>query len=113
MNQHVSPDTAIRLRAAGFPQPAPEYGQRWYFLEDADNCSVITVFEGTYFPEGLLNKYVFASTAIDIFAALKNPQNYKLTFDGATWHIQHFAGFSAYHENPAEAVALMFLPVEK
>ena len=112
MNQHVSPDTAVKLRSAGFPQPAPEYGQRWYFWEDENTCSAVTVFEGAYFPDGLLSQYVFAPTAIDIFAALKNPQNYKMWFDDVLWQIQHFAGFSAYHENPAEAVALMFLPVE-
>lgn len=113
MNQHVSPDTAIRLRAAGFPQPAPEYGQRWYYIEDADNCSVLTVFEGTYFPEGILNQYVFAPTAIDILYELPD---FAMYFNGLGYGANGFHVFDTlrrkadqyptHHGNPAEAAAL-------
>lgn len=41
MNDHCTPATAARLKAAGFPQPAPEFGQAWYI----DNGALFLVVE--------------------------------------------------------------------
>ena len=119
MNQHVSPDSAIKLRAAGFPQPAPEYGQRWYYVDDDVDVTIevntMPIQRGEYFPQ-ITNNHVFAPTAIDILRELGSSFSMFFREEDKVFEPERESVFIVtcdslfvkpnIHENPAEAAAL-------
>lgn len=105
----VSYETAVRLKEAGFPQPEPRFFQAWYNPAGDSVYKIPFIIEPAF--RRLIDEYsIFAPTADDILRNLPHPEDYKASFDGVLWHIQHYTGYSTYHENFAEAAALMFLP---
>lgn len=114
----VCRDTAQKMKDAGFPQPAPEFGQFWYD-GDALNCIGFGDFT-IHFPEMNMDGYVFAPTTTDI---LREIEGRSLTFFTDKndeeipfwWQIEYFdcinpeSEMISTHQNPAEAAALAWL----
>ena len=113
MNNHVSRDTAILLRDAGFPQPEFEAGQHWY-SEDL----VVILSHGGANPEyRAYNDPISWRTDLDVFAAtatdiLKDLPGARLEFgidyhtkSGESWSCEKFS----HETNPAEAASLAWL----
>lgn len=77
MKNTVSFETASRLKAAGFPQPEPEFGQVYF---DVDGDRLICLEENFFFEKGLdapswisdnrASRLVFAPTPSDIFLSI-------------------------------------------
>jgi len=91
---HASPPTALALRQAGFPQPAPAFGQIWYYLDDrmlilsekdgfvlytngrfeGDNNNTLSIrgISSVHFDTpDVLHKPFYAATEIDILSHLR------------------------------------------
>lgn len=69
-NNTVSPETAMRLKAAGFPQP--EYatlGQFWLDIWDTENPEILVVNDEDFF-NPVDTKSVFMPTIPDLLVAL-------------------------------------------
>lgn len=116
---HVTYETAVRLKEAGFPQPAPEAGQFWYcpygglyFLQDIEQGFCRTRKVGTN--HGWMTNlsfWVFAPTATDILKALGFP--FYLIYDetAAQWFLNNPDSEVEIWKagSPAEAAAQAFL----
>ena len=116
---HVTPETADRLKAAGFPQPSPEVGQVWYDPKNKP-CFVFTSHDntwsyaidssgGTFGVNGNDHGLNFAPTATDIIRELSH-ENIKISFyenDGFNVELNYDSFYGAdktfEHKNPAEA----------
>jgi len=131
MNNYTTPQTSARLKAAGFPQPAPEVGQVW--LEIGTNLLYIILhisdngeFECSYFGfpgsrfvnEQFDTRDTFAPTATDILRELGGEFNISYVCD--TYLIIKDGIFAikppetiASHTNPAEAAALAWLSLNE
>ena len=105
---HVTPETARRLKDAGFQQPEkPGIGQAWIF-DIADHVLTVgSVIEIQGIPIIMGNAEVFCPTATDImqhlpgwYLAFSKNQFVCLSFDE-----EGSAPDSFVHENPAEACA--------
>lgn len=125
----VSFETAKKLKAAGFPQPEPEFGQVWYSdifktkwlvgLERLPNGLVVgkTVkikIEEVGIWEQESGAYgVFAPTAIDIYPKLNF--DFRLAPMPKGWQVNRASNgeLISRHENPAEAAAEAWLEVKK
>lgn len=133
-------ETAIKLKEAGFPQPAVKPGQFWWFVRFPDGsakkevlCVVTEVYSGGVKQPGF--KFVpidggefegriecYAPTATDILPKFKGPDetvDFILYWsDGlfsaamAYW-LNDWTGIIAEHANAAEALALAWLDLEK
>ena len=123
MTDYVTPQTATRLKQAGFKQPVPAPGQVWIgqkYGTDIAQYGVIIgdkiVFESGEFNNlGVVERgrYLYAPTAPDILRELGG--NYTLSFLGKVSTCTNTSlpapGLLKmeniyYHENPAEACAL-------
>jgi len=123
---HVTFETAVRLKEAGFPQPEPEERQFWYSQQGITHvCRYIwrstrglmetpPRFAGIGTHDPLLGtmkwqeKY-FAPTATDILPHL---ENILFFWGGQKWVCEQdlpFDDSSFEHENPAEAAAQLYL----
>lgn len=123
MKDIVTFETAVRLKEAGFPQPAPEAGQFWY----GKNREVGYIFyherlallsgDIVYFdaPE----KCVFAPTATDILREMPGcilavENLYKETaIVGVYYEVLKTGRLLSDHGNPAEAVAEAWLKLNE
>ncbi len=83
MKNTISFETAVRLKKAGFPQPAPEVGQFWHNKAGqsfvvlgkdevvAVSCAYLEKFSLPFSVDAAtFDKYVFAPTATDILEQL-------------------------------------------
>ena len=131
MKNTVSPPTAQRLKAAGFPQPEPESGQVWYEGQKAYVLGKIkqrqlhgVYLDGECFEACDINAMhddIFAPTATDILRELGN--DYVLWFDHSPKMVVFFcaktgnsireAGAPFPNANPAEAAALAWLEIHE
>jgi len=66
--QHVTLDTAQRLRAAGFPQPEPKFGQIWYAPAITDSPMIYMGRGSLHYGEAGNHAYIPFSWS-DIFFA--------------------------------------------
>lgn len=113
---HATPETAKRLKKAGFPQPKPDEGQVWY--NSAGTVYVVTYSYGktcdyvvrgsnnVWIERGLNDGEVFAPTATDILAhlpgwSLEYTENGWVCFESILGGHRDFTPNS----NPAEAAA--------
>ena len=139
MQNHVTFETSVRLKEAGFPQPEPEAGQIWYDPKDEKAFFVIEVNEelrdvywatvGEYGDEGKFNAnqmglFVLAPTAADILRELKRlvgehievqMETYEKEFVVRMFEDLPFGNFDTVletNEDPAEAAAQAFLNLE-
>lgn len=91
----ISFETADSLRDAGFPQPAPKFGQFWY---TKDGRMGLLTDEAAWMDNGK----VFAPSATDI---LEHLPGWHLSFNSEGWKCWRgrvsFRGF----KSPAEAAA--------
>lgn len=126
MNNHVTPDTARALKAAGFPQPKTSAGQFWYddegdlYIILARNHHVHIDFfwpPKPFDPNEDAPDQTFAPTATDILKAINAP-GYNLFYNPLSG--EYFCNGAAHgrfdffnHTNPAEAAAMMWLAVNK
>lgn len=105
-------ETACALKAARFPQPAPEFGQFWYDGE-ALNCIGFGDFT-IHFLEMSMYGYIYAPSAADI---LRQFEDATLFYDyridkfkcSAASNREKVSWFEAEHEESAEALASAWL----
>jgi hypothetical protein len=131
MKNTVSPPTAKRLKAAGFPQPEPEAGQVWY---EGQKAYVIGAFDDgefnrVYFNGSCFNSEnqevmvndIFAPTATDILPSecfICREISYK-TKTGERWVVYDRDTFELLckgfpeTDNPAEAAAAAWLEIHE
>jgi hypothetical protein len=127
--QYVSPETGVRLREAGFPQPEPERGQRWHiYLERTKQKTTVLLFwvggdhacfvcEDTdmwyrWYDINKVKDGVFLPNALEI---LEHLYDHSLSFGdsrrGLEWSIYDQIMIKGKHtrhqhkDNPAEAAA--------
>ena len=124
----VTRQTAIRLKNAGFPQPAPAMGQIWYdafgvarFVRGRGvaftlfNCNtgvVNLLLEGSTFWE----EAVFAPTVADILPLL--PTTYRIGAGGGDFVVWEMVDedtdyASVFNNNADEAAALAWLDINE
>lgn len=118
MRNHVTYETAVRLKEAGFPQPVPEEGQLWYNPKTERLCIILFnrakwSFRVSYFGSAsnkggyLKDNFMFAPTAADILRELWFP------FDGTTsqWFLNNPDSELEIwkSDDPSEAAAQAFL----
>lgn len=127
MKNTVSPPTAQRLKAAGFPQPEPEAGQVWYEGQKAYVLGKIeqrqlhgVYLDGECFEACDINAMrddIFAPTATDILAQLGD--NYNLTICSQFFRVEQMKADEYFvinywqSDNPAEAAALAWLEIHE
>ena len=138
MNNVVSFETAKRLEAAGFPQPAPQVGQMWYPRHLGALCLIIHANEtgpswlvvgnvesgsiSRFTPEALVSALVYAPSVTDILNHLRG--NYRLSCSNSGWWCDRveelpdladgFKVVECYNdENPAEACAAAWLSIHE
>jgi len=124
---HVSPETAARLKAAGFPQPVKEIGQTWYspkgelwivsgkpwrdVFETIAKC--VTSWEWEW-PDNM-EGFAYAPTATDILRELG--EAYSLEFSANEYAIYYFdsdgRNYENSHTNPHELCALEWLKIHE
>lgn len=139
MKNHVSAETALKLKNAGFPQPTPEAGNAWYdingkgrplFVHEVTNSRLSFVSIGNpgaaITPPENFNNVAFAPTATDILRELGSDYCIKADNSGfecilgsrisrnpQVWahsSNQSVSFLLRYrHENPAEACAQAWL----
>lgn len=117
--QHVTIETARRLKDAGFPQPVPQRGQVWYnnsgreyVITLSDNlgmCDYVTPSGHLWLGRGLNDGEVYAPTATDI---LQHLPGWCLYFEDWIWICSlkedEFILAEYRNSNPAEAAAEAF-----
>lgn len=142
MNNVVTYETAVKLKAAGFPQPEPQAGQFWYkkhpstaitldFVQSVEynqegEKQFYTLWVGTDDTGGNFytiknHKLIFAPTATDILEQLPGyeigffPTAKDLYFLPGAWSMRGLEDEcpSAEHDNPAEAAALAWLKLNE
>lgn len=119
MNDRCTAATAARLKAAGFPQPAPAPGQVWYGIDD--DAPLIVTHGGQYKPgfvreNGLREVWtppaeawragIFAPGVADLLRAL--PHGLPLQYQNTRFRI---AGHK--NDNPAEVLAAAWLELNE
>ena len=127
MNNVTTFETSQRLKAAGFPQPVPEFGQVWYVPESEEQYICIkpaNLLDRTFAfmkPNGCGNLFfakeiVFAPTATDILRELGFEYSicyatyeFMITKEVKTSNIV----FTRNPDNPAEAAALAYLSLHE
>lgn len=128
--QTVSPETAAKLAAAGFPQPAPAPGQWWnvgsefVFVSESRTkyFTVVRYFPGSrplvdeYFDLQDFHGLVFLPTVVDILRELGAMYDLSCVKGGLCAVIlrymsNHNPVGSKMHRNPNEAAALAWLDI--
>lgn len=124
MTNHVTPQTATRLREQGFPQPVPAPGQVWYTANDTpfviahdyDGSNFLLVWLDDESGLGEVTKSAllsctYAPTAPDILRELG--EEWVLSTADRQWHCDNtykqrlFAKSLVFsNNNPAEACAM-------
>lgn len=120
----VSFETATRMKAAGFPQPQPEFGQSWFVMWSVWQIGVVGFIANRAWQDGLIrvaieseaekiygNKqfenFVYAPDVADILAEMPDtPFRYSKKYKA-------FVCGAYEHENPAEASALAWLNINE
>ena len=134
MNNVTTFETSQRLKAAGFPQPVPEFGQVWYahdaafFNYDFQQAVVTGTYKSTVhhtFINGAVRnceaeiflEFFFAPTATDIWRELGVDYNTKFMhgyFFVGTFDIYiGVNNYDAKHKNHAEALAKKWLSLNE
>lgn len=100
MNHHVSPETALKLKEAGYPQPETTNG---LFLDGFGHA--------TKDPYCDTDSLAYMPTATEI---MEQPEMnaHRLYFDDKKWVVVNYAFKKNEHENPAEAAAEMYLKIK-
>ena len=133
----VTFETAKRLKAAGFPQPEPAFGQFWYNrsgtpcimshrIDPESSLIVKSLHGGAWYHMYEMKRnggFVFAPSATDILRELKNNSGplfwWSLSPDEAiAWRCVGLGAidtiaFDSRHENPAEACADAWLQLQE
>ena len=136
MSEVVSFETAKRLEAAGFPQPAPQVGQMWYTRHLGALCLVIHANEtesgwlvvgsvesgkiSSFTSDLLALCLVYAPSATDILNYMRG--NYRLSCSNYGWWCYRveelpdgtdgFRVAECYNDkNPADAAAAAWLSI--
>lgn len=123
----VTFETAKRLKAAGFPQPVPEFGQVWYDLQMSPLtiCNlrpigfILPISKTTWFSmscdEDLVKHLAFAPTATDILNHSGERLAIFTPMEGGGFICGKMSGDTTTfeHTNPAEAAALAYLAIHE
>lgn len=124
MKNHVSAETALKLKEAGFPQPTPEFLQVWYsdespymerivMFNNALESRVVFLGADSIEYRYIDQLYAFAPTATDILRELGS--DYFFSAIGPNlFEVDKIDPYTVgnepcRHENPAEAAAKMWL----
>ena len=102
----VSIETAVRLNAAGFPQPEFAFGQLWETIDSRLNAFVGT--PGFVLVKTYAKKIVFRPTAIDILREL--PHFPIIEYDGGAFTVTS-GRIHKIDDNSAEAAAMVWLEI--
>jgi len=122
MNNVTTPQTSAALKAAGFPQPVPEFGQVWHDPQSeremicVKSASLIDRTFAFIHHSGTGNIFfakdvIFAPAATDILRELD--ADVSMSCDAGTWLCCIFCGPDFAHDNPAEAAALAWMEANK
>lgn len=112
MENYVTPETAKKMKEAGFPQPDFKFGQLWYETERQD-FAIVGTGKFELFKQHREGELIFAPTATDILRELGD--DYALHTEKGSFKCictDIFRGgvtdgdFDGSHENPAEACYL-------
>lgn len=133
MRNHVTFETSVRLKEAGFPQPVPEEGQLWYNPKTERLCIILFnrakwSFRVSYFGSAsnkggyLKDNFMFAPTAADILRELGMSYWQRFHEEDGVFHVfsdkywedsfgDTVGAFveTSRHQNPAEAAAQAFI----
>lgn len=124
MNNVCTPATAARLKAAGFPQPAPAPGQVWYAHTGRAYCLTNARFAGEWYAACIGNggnnvfnpgnQLTFAPGVADLLRELGNKPVVLWWHDKKKAFVveeidSEFCRQLALNENPAEAMAAAWL----
>ncbi len=125
MTNHVTPETAKKLKEAGFLQPAPEPGQVWYDATGAAHVVGLRMDGRLHFialstghirwiSEGKEAGFIYAPTASDILRELGELsallyENNRFIVGGLNIHGEFIGGIPQLTDNPAEACAEAWL----
>ena len=122
MKNVVTPETARKLKEAGFKKSRAEKGETWYafenrpyfIFEQTDQFVMGIYLDGDFQTAALpakfvVEKYVFAPTATDILPELGDHWTIDFWALSDEWVCRHDNGARYYNENPAEAAALAWL----
>lgn len=110
---HVTPQTALKLKAAGFPQPKISINQCWYsgtrFFQITGTESPLFIYErSNELPEWLS----FAPTAEDILEHLPTSCSVRKGIGFEVKHQYHQQEFALYKANTlVEALAKAYLNI--
>lgn len=129
MTNVTTPETSARLKAAGFPQPVPEFGQAWYddlnrpvsvrvVLPEYVAFSVSNSLENMSADNEFVNNYCcFAPTATDIISQIGIWFNSLTYYGQSQWRVHLNEGLLILkhftHTNPAEAAALAWMSIHE
>ena len=122
----VTFETAVKLKAAGFPQPEPQRGQAWYFVtwrQYQDGREQELAWDAHWLRNNMhegKGGVVFAPTATDILFHLNGHtldyfhQRWRVKSPGYSYssfgRTEYVAGdIISEHENSTEAAALAYL----
>ena len=121
MKNVVTPETARKLKEAGFKQPEPAPGQMWYNVNDIPIFVVGETKSKVYYvifgvnlvyiepKRDFVLNLVFAPTATDILRELGNQYVLRTWSIGEKFAVKHDNGEKCWNDNPAEAAALAWL----
>lgn len=124
---HINKNIAFELKAAGFPQPEPAFGQMWWHPDGGLHVVMTTKGLHTftrYFKNGwpetgafnkqALSEMAFAPTAVDILAEMQYGAHVKQNPD-ILWYVWFMDGFDRsymFDENPHAAAAKAYLALK-
>ena len=121
MHHLTTPDTARRLKEAGFPQPEPELYQVWYgLIGDTEKINILIeysrkryrdLFGNSFRSQSFLTCGTYAPTATEITESIASAA-VELSFNPLlkVWFCALIDNeVSFHHQNPAEAAAQMWL----
>ncbi len=120
---HVTFETAVRLKDAGFPQPEPSFGQAWYyptwdespkfFIEKRGWWFMATINSAVHLREHANYPTVYAPTATDILRELDENHFLTTLLDGRFCVALFVGSGDSIHNNPAEACAAAWIALNE
>lgn len=102
MKHHATPETALRLKQAGYPQPENRYG----FIANNEGEPVLVRV-----PDSVPLAYCPTATEI-----MEQPEmwEYVISYNIESWRVADLDGVRwVDNENPAEAAAEMYLKIKQ
>ena len=65
-NTHTTPEMAVRLKAAGWPQPEMKFGQYWAIKNDESSMCVMSLYDEFFSEKYGINPICFFGSLFDL-----------------------------------------------